>query len=56
MREGEAEDKVWMGDSWRTLMLRGNSEVLGQVTLVTESEAGSYSAKHRLVSLEHLLL
>lgn len=37
-------------------MLRRNSKVLGQVTLVTESEAGSYSAKHRPVSLEYLLL
>lgn len=37
-------------------MLRGNSKVLGQVTLVTKSKAGSYLAKHRPVSLEHLLL
>lgn len=37
-------------------MLRTNSKVLGQVTLVAESEAGSYSAKHRPVSLEYLFV
>lgn len=36
-------------------MLRRNRKVLEQVTLVKESEAGSYSAKHRPVSLEPAL-
>lgn len=59
MRKGEAEDKVWMEERWMTLgaeMLRTNGKVLRQVTLVAESEAGRYSAKHRPVSLEYLFL